>query len=116
MRRMMKANPALAPLIVLGSDVLGHKNDVAAPANELVFFGVGLRSNESKDRSAIRGSNRYPAITGFHAGINDQTEPKLVQVESQASILIANQDRNVVQTEMELLSSQAIDGLVRPRG
>jgi hypothetical protein len=49
-------------------------------------------------------------------GINDQIEPKLVQVKSQAPILIANHDRNVVQAEMELLSIQAIDGLVRRLG
>src|SRR5207244_13500068 len=82
MWRMIKANPAFAPFMELGSDVLGHKNDVPAPTNELVFFGVGLRRNEAKDRGAIRRSNRYPAFAGFHAAINDQIEPKLVHVES----------------------------------
>ena len=38
LRRMMKANPALAPFMEFGRDVLGHKNDVRAPANELVFL------------------------------------------------------------------------------
>ena len=67
-------------------------------------------------RIAVRRSDSYPAIAGFHPGINDQIEAKLVQVESQASILIADQDRNVVEAEMELPSIQAIGGLVRPVG
>ncbi len=112
---MMKFDPALAPFLEFGSDVLSHKNDVRAPANELIFFGVGLRSNKRKDRGAIRRSNRCPAITGIQMGINDQVEPELVQVESQASILIADKDRNVVQAEMELLSIRAVGGLVRPQ-
>jgi len=110
---MMEVNPALAPLVELGSYVLSHKNDVPASTDELVFVGVGPGSNKRKDRDAIWRGNRYPAITGFITNVNEQIEPKLVQVESQASILIADQDRNVVQAKMKL-SIRAITGLIQP--
>ena len=113
---MIEANSALAPFVELGGYVLSHKNHIPAPADELVFVGVGLGSNKRKDRDAIRRGNRYPAITRFITDINEQIEPKLIQVESQASILIADPDRNVVQAEMELLSIRAIGGPVRALG
>src|SRR6266581_2484605 len=87
LRRMIEANSALAPFVELGGYVLSHKNHIPAPADELVFVGVGLGSNKRKDRDAIRRGNRYPAITRFITDINEQIEPKLIQVESQASIL-----------------------------
>jgi hypothetical protein len=56
--RMIKANPALAPLAELGSDVLGHKNNVPAPTNELIFLGVGLRSNLVETLQALLCVNK----------------------------------------------------------
>ncbi len=103
---MMKAKAALAPLVELGGHILGHKNDVSASADELVFVGVGAGRNKRKDGDAIRRGNRYPAIARFITDINEQIEPKLVEVESKASILIADPDRNVVQAEMELSTSK----------
>jgi hypothetical protein len=79
---MVKANLAPTPIVELGSDIFGNKNHMRESANELVFFGVGLGSHQRKDRGAIRRGNRHPAVTGFRAGIIDQNESQLVQVES----------------------------------
>src|SRR5262249_17570559 len=45
LRWMMKADPALAPFFELGNDIFGQENNFSGPANELVLFRAGLRSN-----------------------------------------------------------------------
>jgi subtilase family serine protease len=90
----------------LGNDVVSHKSNLGWPADEFVFSGVWLGSDKRKDRGAVRWSDGYPAFTGLKARIIDQTESKLVQVESQASILISNENFNRVKTEVGVLPIQ----------
>jgi hypothetical protein len=104
---MMKTNSALTPVVKLGSDVFGNKNNLSGPANEPVFFTVWLGSDKRKERGAVRGCNCYPAASAFKVVINDYAESKLVPVESQASILIANEDGSTENTEVGVLSVQA---------
>jgi len=79
---MVKANLAPTPVVEFGSDIFGNKSHMREPINELAFFRLGLGRDQRKHRAAIRRGNRYPAATGFGADIIDQTEYKLVQVES----------------------------------
>ena len=87
---MVEANPALAPFAKLGGDIFGDKNNLRGPANELVLCRIGIGRDQRQDRRAVRRRYRYPALAGLQAGIKRQIEPQLIQVESQASILIAN--------------------------
>jgi hypothetical protein len=59
--------------------------------------------------------NGYPTLVGSIAVIGDQTEPKLVHVESQVSILITNKDRHMLDTEVGRSSIQAKSRPVRPK-
>src|SRR5215510_9842600 len=107
LRRMMKTNPALEPLLINGIDVFGDENNLPRTANKLIFFGVGGRSDERKDRVAVRRRDRYPAATAFKAVISDQTESELVQIESQALILVANENRGEKNAQVGRLAIQA---------
>jgi len=73
------------------------------PADECALFGVGFGCDQRKHRTAVGRRNRYPALTGSKADVTHQAEPKLVQVKSQALILITNEDVNSVDAEMGFL-------------
>jgi hypothetical protein len=88
--------------VKLGRNVLSDKDDLGVPANEHAFLGVGLGCNQRKHCTAVRRGNRYPALTGSEANVTDQTEPKLVQVESQALILVTDVDVDCVDAKVEL--------------
>ncbi len=94
---------------------LSRQLPLPGATDELIFFRLGLGSDEREQRGAIRRGNQNKAAMLSKLVINDQTESKLVQVESQASILIANEDRNMVKTEVGVFSIQANRRPVRPR-
>ena len=75
---MVKVHPALAPLVNLGKDVLGQESNLSGPADELVFFRIGLRSLQAKQRSAVRRANGKPAPASGKLVIEGQAESKLV--------------------------------------
>src|SRR5215468_247404 len=102
LRRMMKVNSTLLPFVKLGDDILSSKNDVPALSDQFVFVRVGKRRTKGKYGSAVWRRNRHPTITRFIANINEQTEPQLVQVESQTTFLIADPNVYMVQAEVEL--------------
>jgi hypothetical protein len=102
-RHILKPNSALAPFPIFGQNIFGNKDDLCGPADERALFGVGFRCDQRKHGTAIGRGDRYPALTRCKADIADQTEPQMVQVESQALILIANEDVNRVDTEMGML-------------
>ena len=58
----------------------------------------------------------HPAFAGSVAVVGDQTEPKLVQVESQASILIPNKHRHMMDTEVRLPSIQTKSESIPQKG
>lgn len=90
---MMKTDPALTPLLILGIDIFGYENNLLCLSNQVIFFGAGIRNDKRKDRAAIRRGDRYPSATAFKTVISDQTESKLIEVELQAPIMIVNENR-----------------------
>src|SRR5437879_13651596 len=92
-RSELEANSAIAPLAVLGNYILGDKGDWHGPANELVLFRARLRRDERKVRRAIGRSDGYEATIGLNAGVKNQLEAELIDVEIQAEIEVANENR-----------------------
>src|SRR5262245_20045702 len=78
LRWMMKVNPALAPLVELGADVLSRKNDIPALPDEFVFVHVRSRSTKGKYSAAMGRGDRHPTVSSFIANVNEQIEPQLV--------------------------------------
>jgi hypothetical protein len=76
---------------------------VSATANQLVFFGVALRSNKRENRVAIWRCDRHSTATGFIALIHDKSEPKLIHVEPQTSVLIADEDVDTENAKVRVL-------------
>src|SRR5271157_606889 len=111
--RIEKLDSALSPFAKLGYDIIRNKHYLRRPADEPVLFGVGFGCNQRKYGAAVRGRNRHPALTGSKADIAHQTKSHLVYVESQALVLIANEDVNRVNAKMRPLSVQRKAGLVR---
>jgi hypothetical protein len=113
---MTKADSAFVPHLKRGIYIFCDERNLARPANLLEFFGIGPWGGKHKNRAAIRGSHCDPTITGFEANISNQTESKLVQVEMQASILIANENCTFKNTQVGFLPIQAGSGRVDPTG
>jgi hypothetical protein len=55
----------------------------------------------AKVRGAVGRRDLYPAVSGRKGVIHDQTEPKLVQIEPQASLLISNKNDDGVEMEVK---------------
>src|SRR5438309_4792446 len=85
-RRELEANPALAPFAVLGNHILGDKGDRHGPADEFVLLRAGLRCDERKVRRAIGRGDGYETTIGLNAGVKNQLEAKLIEVEIQAEV------------------------------
>ncbi len=65
-----------------------------------MFRRIRFGSDERKKRGAVRRSNQNKATTLTIVVIHDQAKSKLVEVESKASILITDEDRNVMKAEV----------------
>jgi hypothetical protein len=98
-----------------GSDIFGNKYHWTLPGltDELVFFRVGPGSDERKQRGAIRRSYQYEAVMLSKTVISEEIEPKLVQVESQAPVPVANKDGHMVKSEVGRLPFHVRSGRVR---
>jgi hypothetical protein len=115
MKRMMKLNSSISPFLELDKHVFGDKDNLLGPANEIVFFRAGLGSDERKDCRAVGRCNRYPSFAGSIVVISDETEPELVHEESQASILMTNKDRYMLNAAVGLSSIEAKSRPVGPK-
>ena len=115
---MTKANSASSPLAVRGHDIVGNKGNGRRLANSLVLIGLGIRCDQGKHGRTVGRRNPYPAFPGLEAHIKGQTESKLIHVESQASVLIANENVGSVNAEVGVLALLVIaimgrSGLIR---
>src|SRR3989442_8907598 len=113
-RREVEANSALGPLAVLGNHILGDKGDRRRPADELGLFRAGLRRYECEVRRAVGRGDGYKTTTGLNAGVKDQLEAELIEVEAQAVVEIANVNRNRLEAQVGVLAIQANNGAVGP--
>ena len=108
-------NPALAPLFVLGVDILGHEEHVAIDANQLVCGLIGTGRNQRKIRTAVGRCDFDPSMFARgRAVIHDQFETQLVHVESQASVQITNVNHYVLDTQVRVFAAGAKHASVRP--
>ena len=96
-----------APLLVLGSDIVGDENNLSGPADELRRFRAGPRSDDRKERGAVGGCDRYPAIARLRVIVDDEFEAELAQVELQGLVLIAHQDDDALYPEVRTLAVRA---------
>jgi hypothetical protein len=61
------------------------------------------------------GSNFDPAIAGIEGDVYHDAKAKLVDVEAQAALLIADKDHDEVQTEIGILAVEAQEETVNPK-
>src|SRR6266851_1473930 len=113
-RRELEANSALGPFAVLGNHILGDKGDRHGPANELDLFRAGVRCDEGEVRGAVGRGDGYETTVGLNAGVKDQLEAELIEVEAQALLQITDENRNRLETQVRVLAIQANRGAVRP--
>ncbi len=62
-----------------------------------------MRGDEVKDGAAVGRGDGYPALAGLQVGVEGQLEAELIQVKSQASFLIANENVDGVNAEVWLV-------------
>src|SRR5947207_5507924 len=102
--RMVKAHATLAPLLELGKDVLGQKDNPRGTADEFVFLRFGSRSYQQKHGCAIRRSNCQRPVRRGQRHVRGQTESQLVQVKLPAAIRIANENGKGSETKVGILT------------
>jgi hypothetical protein len=95
---MLEVNSTLVPFSVFCVNIVGHENYLTASANQFVFGGIRRRSHQRYSGSSIWRIHRDPATAVVETRIDYEIESQLVYVEAQASVLIANEDGDVVKT------------------
>ena len=106
-RGIAKADSALAPFAEFSNDILGKEDDRRVPPDQLVFIRLGIGHDQPKHRRAIGRSNRDQTITGRKAQVQRHIESKLLPVELQAAILIANVNIDRVNAQVGVLPVEA---------
>ena len=89
---MTETNPAVAPFVELGKHVFGHEGDLRGAADHLVLLRARLGRDQHEHRRAVRRRHGNPASSGAHPRVKRQVEPKLIHVEAQAAVLVADID------------------------
>ena len=115
-RGKLELHAALAPFAEFGDDVFGDEGDVGGMADELESFGVRLRSNQSEVGRAIRRGDRDPPAAGFDAGVKDNVEVKLSEIERKATVQVANVNGDRLEAQVGVLAVEAHSEFVCPSG
>jgi hypothetical protein len=100
--------------VELRKHVVGDKSDLRRSTDKLVVSGSRSRRYEREYRCAVRRRDGYPTLAGLKARVVDQIEPELLQVESEASILISNENLNGVKPKVGIVSIYAKRRLAQP--
>ena len=87
---------AAGPIAVTGEDIVGGEDDVGGAANQLHLLRIGFGSDKREHRVAIGRSNAEPAFAGLKNGVGDEAKAELVHVETQALVLIADENLDAV--------------------
>lgn len=112
---MTKTNSPAPPFPKLGRDIFRYKNNLRRPPDELVLFRIGIGRYQREHRGTVRGRDGYPAPAGLEAGIKGQLKSKLIEVKSETSLLISNENSNGVKTEIRILLIEAKTGAAHRR-
>ena len=115
-RGELKLHAALAPFSEFGDDVFGDKSDVSRMADEFVCFGVWLGGHEREIGSAVGRSDGDPAAARLNAGVENEVETKLVKVEREAALQVADVDSKGLKAKVGVLAVEANRGIVCPLG
>ena len=93
------------------------KADGRGSADQFVVVGIRLRRHQGKYRCAVRRRNSDPALSRLKAHVEGQIETKLIYIESQTAILIANEHVDRVNPEIGVFATLAVAITIsRPRG
>src|ERR1700722_2364137 len=114
-RRMRKLHAAPRPFLKLRADVFRDKHYLRAAPNHLVLRRIRLRRNQRQNCSPIRRRNPYPPLASLQPSIKRQVKPKLIQIKSQAAILIAHVYVHAVHPQMQIPSRRGRETTHRGR-
>ena len=104
---------AAAPFVVLGLDIFGDEVNASIATNEC-RYRIRQSLCECDVCGAVGGSDFDPADTRDGL-IDNQAEMELVQVEAQASFLIANKNHDEVERDVGVLLVQAERELIHSK-
>src|SRR5271165_5447426 len=94
-----KLDAPARPFPVAGDDIVGHEDDIGGAANEFELLGIRRRSDEREHGIAIRRSDCQPSFAGLEQSIRHEMKAELVEIESQALLLVADEDLHTVNAE-----------------
>ena len=103
-RNMPKADSAPAPLAISCHDIFGDKSNLRRLTDQFVLVRLGIRRNQGDDRGAVGRRDSNPTLSRLQAHIKGQTESKLIEIEPQTSILIANENVDRVDAEVGVVA------------
>jgi hypothetical protein len=104
---MKKLHATPAPFAVFCLDILRKKDRVPSLADQRVFVRLWWRRDQAKPRCPIRRGNYDPAFATLVSVIDSNIEPKTVDKEPQASVLVPDEDQHLLQEQIGILAIQS---------
>ncbi len=98
-RSAHEADPLPRPLLEPAGHVGGDEHDMGGAADEPVLGGPRWGDDEGEDGGAVGRGDRDPALARLKAGIDDESEAELLEVEAEAPVEVAHEDAHRVDAE-----------------
>ena len=103
--RLVKAHTESQPELIGGVDVLGEEADLGVAADEAVLIGAGSGCDECEDGLAVGRRDRDPSAVVGGVDVGEDTEAKLVDVEVDAAVDVADVDGGFEDAEVRTLGA-----------
>jgi hypothetical protein len=103
LRGLVESDAEPLPKLVSGVDVFGEEADLRLATDEAEFFGAGFGSDEREDGLTVGRRNGDPTAVVGEIDIGENAEAKPVDVEVEASLVIANVDGGFEDAEVRTL-------------
>ena len=109
-----KSHTVCTPFVEFGGHIFGDEVDIGVATNQSVRVTVGLGLGQREAGIAVGGRDLNPSASGRENLVDDQAETELVGVETQASLLIANENHDKMQADVGVLLIEAQNGFMHP--
>jgi len=90
----------------MGQNMFRNKHGMSGAADQFVFFGLELGSNQRDNRVASRRRDRHPTPPRLIVLINQKAKCQVVHVEPQTPILVADEDNDTENAKVWVLPIQ----------
>ena len=104
LRRLRKRNAFLAPFFVLALRILRQERNLGRASDEAVFFRTRFGSNKDENGGSVRRANGETGVAARQVSVKRQFKAELIQLKAEAPLLIADENGDGGEADVEILA------------